>query len=252
MLSLAAFCSHIYKDVSGPHPLTLCTNTNKHVLVNFLFTIFSLILSTITRHFHLQCLTTLLFLKKKKKHLTRWKCLYLFVSLQLNPGNTKPQCVSPFTAVCEFLSTKKQHPLTQSGLTMPSCFSIACLAKRYSSGSSSQNTNTRTRASVGGDFWKLLHCRYLILMGGADWGTGRSCVVDVFWGFFCIADIHHTHSYDSHQCTISLTWHPNCRTYQLSTSDRNLQRSWNTFFSFFLSFSRPLTMLDSLAFHIAM
>lgn len=148
------------------------------------------------------------------KHLPHSKCLYLFKSLQLNSANTKPHCVShsPLSLSARLLfgsfsGYKKQHPLTQSSLTMPSCCGIACLAKRYSPGSGSQITKHENERFSPADFWKLPHCTYLILIQEGQTEAQVDFVLLLL--FFIAGDIHHTHFHDSHQCTISVTWHPN-------------------------------------------
>ncbi len=71
---------------------------------------------------------------------------------------------------------------------MPSCYGIACLAKRHSSGSGSLITKHKNKSFSPARFWKLPHCTYLILdrfRGGGRLITQKERQVDCFVLFFC-------------------------------------------------------------------
>lgn len=121
-------------------------------------------------------------------HLTNRKCLSLHISAP------KPPVCPSFAGkyVPEFLP---QHPLTQSGLTMPSCYGIACLAKRHSSGSGWQITKHENKSCNPADFGSSCSACILILdRFGKVRQTETETQVDFFFSSFLAGDTFIMHS----------------------------------------------------------
>lgn len=165
-------------------------------------------------------------------HLTNRKCLSLHISAP------KPPVCPSFAGkyVPEFLP---QHPLTQSGLTMPSCYGIACLAKRHSSGSGWQITKHENKSCNPADFGSSCSACILIL---DRFGKVRQTETETQVDFFFLLFLQETHS----SCTVpwfssvynlSISVSKNAELTSSAPLDRNLQRSRKLFFFF----SRPLS-----------
>lgn len=159
-------------------------------------------------------------------HLTNRKCLSLHISAP------KPPVCPSFAGkyVPEFLP---QHPLTQSGLTMPSCYGIACLAKRHSSGSGWQITKHENKSCNPADFGSSCSACILIL---DRFGKVRQTETETQVDFFFLLFLQETHS----SCTVpwfssvynlSISVSKNAELTSSAPLDRNLQCSRKLFFS---------------------
>lgn len=94
------------------------------------------------------------------QHAARPKCLHLFEiqskKKQKNRHRSlEQQASSPArSSPAGFLSALTQHLLTHTSLTKPSCYGVACPAKRHVSGSGSQIREHENKSFDPADFWK--------------------------------------------------------------------------------------------------
>lgn len=125
----------------------------------------------------------------------------------------------------------RQHALTHSSLTMPSCYSITCPAKRHGTGSCSEIAEHVSRSNPA-DFWKLLHCAHLILdrfqgvVISNTWTTSffvLTWLIVHIWTVLISVQSHHRGA-------------QKCKTNKLSTADRNLQTPVETLSAVMLVF----------------
>lgn len=114
-----------------------------------------------------------------------------------------------------------QHAPTHSSPTMPSCYRVTCPPKRPSSGSSSDIPNTRTRALIQLIFGSCCTAHFV-----SDTWEGKldqTKIIKREQACFFLRSTHHV-PWLSSEYNLSILMVKTCRTDELSTSDRNLQR----------------------------